>query len=159
MAVIGVKIRALFCPLGSCWSSNTNTWQLSRNRNLAAMQHIVKYLAESCAPGWGGGDSNIGGGGCFQGLSLIRAVRLDDAMRGSVGSKALLGACAAFHMHLLGWIAVAEDNCLSVASSGRKSDAPGTCGGISGASTLSSRARAESAAPLPEGVRKTRFFL
>lgn len=120
MAVIGAKLRAL--ANASCSSGGTlPTHRRPSSRTMtilrAANRH-VKRLAAAAAPGGGenqyGIDSvDLGGGGSvhgtagrFAGLSLAGAVTVRENCLGSRGANALVGTCAALHVHLLEWLQV-----------------------------------------------------
>lgn len=105
MAVISAKLRA---TVPSSASDHAFGEQQSRDGNLAGVRAVVERLAEACAPGWGGGDS---GDSLVPGLSLIKSVSLYQKTEEWPGALSLVGACAAFHAHLLEWLVLTGDKC------------------------------------------------
>ena len=110
MTVIGVKLRAFSrSPTAPSSSSSVPSPRMGNaqhppRENPPRVRRLVERLAEACAPGIGSPD----GGGVSSGLSLVKSARSCEGPRGSDGSVALLGACAALHGHLLEWLAITE---------------------------------------------------
>ncbi|CAM9343915.1 unnamed protein product, partial [Pylaiella littoralis] len=118
-------------PGAASFSSRTGSQEQPQQQQQASrsgsvlVAAAVRRVAEACAPGRGGcggnsdgdddgGDSNGGGRG-FPGLSLttasallLRAEKKTGRSGGSSakGSTALVGACAALHVHLLEWLSL-----------------------------------------------------
>lgn len=144
MTVIGVKLRAFSrSPTPPSSSSSVPSPLIGNARhaprdNLAHVRPLVEHLAEACAPGIGSAD----GSGVSSGLSLVKSARSCEGPRGSDGSVALLGACAALHGHLLEWLATTERAQSDGARGLEDAESGGGGGrGISGVLSLSGKAR------------------
>lgn len=142
----GLKIQALSCSQAPTPSSSSLPSSPMGNgqpqcESLEPVRHAVENLAEACAPGVGNADG-ADGGVVSPGLSLVKSARSCEGRRGSDGSFALLGACAALHGYLLEWLSMTEH---AEGGGAGGSEEAGSCGGGGasggGSLTLSGKAR------------------